>query len=121
MTTVPFEPKIDTKNGVIDGRDFALRCMIQAYRLLGAYAQGDRTNYERLKGIIAYRAEMEIHMNDEDVPSLMMIADYHGSGSPAERWQQHLTDTANATEVLLSMADAVPGRHWPDYDTDGAD
>lgn len=111
MVDVPFDPKIDSKNSVVDGRDFALKCITHAYRLLGAYANGDRLTYERLKGITEYLAEQEISMQGEDVPNLMLVLSDDSSIAAEERWNNHVQDTEQKTQNLLDMSDRVSGRH----------
>jgi hypothetical protein len=41
MLELPVAANIDEKNGIIDGRDYAMKCIMLAYRVLGAYADGD--------------------------------------------------------------------------------
>lgn len=112
MVDFTIRAKVDEKHGVVDGRDLALKLMTYAYRLLGAYAQGDSPAYERLKGITEYLAELEIHMQGEDVPQLMIVtSDRAYDVPPEQRWQAHAEETAGKTKNLLDMSASVSGRH----------
>lgn len=114
MMQIPVIPGIDEKNAVFDGREYAMQCMIVAYRVIGAYADGDADKYEALKKATEYLAQLELHQNDEDVPDgkneifQLMRSESEAPGrTPQERWQSHLTDTAEKTRSLLDVAAAI--------------
>lgn len=110
MAEIPYPYKIDDKNGVVDGRDFALKCMMHAYELLGPYARGDAEVYRKLVRITEHLAELELAMKrdpdkDEEIPRLSIVIDEKDPEDAARRIEQHLNDTADRTEVLLKMAE----------------
>lgn len=112
MLELPVVAKIDEKNGIIDGRDYAMKCIMLAYRVLGAYADGDEDTYRALKKIIHHQAQLELHMNDEDEPNDLMVPHLMVSrdtitATPTERWKAHLKDTAPKTKNLLDVAAAI--------------
>jgi hypothetical protein len=112
MLELPVVAKLDEKNGIIDGRDYAMKCIMLAYEVLGAYAGGDKETFWKLRKSTHYLAQMEIYMRYEDEPNDDMVPHLYRTleeypGTLTERWDNHLKDTAEQTKALVKMADAI--------------
>ena len=110
MAEIPYEYEIDEKNGVVDGRDFALKCMMHAYELLGAYAGGDDSTYYKLIFATERMAHTELAMRrdsekDGEIPVLSIVVDEEDPAKAATRFEQHLADTADRTRNLVETAE----------------
>jgi hypothetical protein len=99
----------DERNGIVDGRDLALQCMVIAYSLLGPCAKGDYGVYQRLIRITAHRAELEIHMRGEEIPSMILTGSDESDPTRKMRFDRHLGETASRTEALLEMEEGIGG------------
>jgi hypothetical protein len=99
----------DERNGIVDGRDLALQCMVIAYSLLGPYAKGDYKTYQRLIRITAHLAELEVHMRGEEIPSLILAGSGEEDPTRLARIQRHLEETVGRTAALLEMDEGMGG------------
>jgi hypothetical protein len=110
MAEIPYKYLVDKENGVVDGRDFAVKCMKHAYRLLGAYADDDPETYRKLIHVTQVIAQTELAMErdsdtDPEIPDLMIVVEENDPAKATGRFQKHLVDTAQATRNLITMAE----------------